>query len=93
MEDWSYQNKSWDGKWRLVIYDIGKFKRNQQENFRRALKHMNFLPLQKSVYLTPYKCQDAVSYLREYFDLGEEVLLLEVNKLENEHLYKQYFGF
>lgn len=53
---------------------------------------MNFHQLQKSVYLTPYKCQKAIEYLREYFNLGEEVLLLEVNKLENEAHLKQYFG-
>lgn len=92
MEDWSDNNKGWDGKWRLVIYDISKLKKNHQENFRRVLKSMNFWPLQESVYLTPYKCQDVVGYLREYFNIGEEVMLLEISKLENEDHYKQYFG-
>lgn len=92
MEDWSNNNKGWDGKWRLVIYDISKLKKNHQENFRRILKLMNFWPLQESVYLTPYKCQDVVDYLKEYFNIGEEVMLLEISKLENEGHYKQYFG-
>lgn len=92
MEDWSQKNRGWDGKWRLVIYDIGKLKKTNQENFRRILKQMNFWPLQESVYLTPYKCQEAVEYLKEYFDLGQEVIFLEISKLENENLYKQYFG-
>lgn len=92
MEDWSNQNKGWDGKWRVVLYDISKFKKAQQESFRRMLKQMNFWPLQESVYLTPYKCQEAISYLREYFNIGEEVMVLEVNKLENEGYYKAYFG-
>lgn len=93
MEDWfDSNNKGWDGKWRLVIYDISKLKKNHQENFRRVLKSMNFWPLQESVYLTPYKCQEAVEYLKEYFNIGEEVMLLEISKLENENHYKQYFG-
>lgn len=92
MEDWSNNNKGWDGKWRLVIYDISKLKKAKQEAFRRMLKQMNFWPLQESVYLTPYKCQDSIGYLREYFNIGEEVMLLEVSKLENEGHYKQYFG-
>jgi hypothetical protein len=93
LEDISYKSKSWDGKWRLVIYDVAKLKRAQQECFRRMLKQMNFHLLQKSVYLTPYRCEETIEYLREYFNLGEEVLFLEISKLENENHYKQYFGF
>lgn len=92
LEDISYNSKNWDGKWRLVIYDVNKLKKAKQENFRRMLKLMNFYLLQKSVYLTPYKCEEAIEYLREYFNLGEEVLFLEISKLENENYYKQYFG-
>lgn len=93
LEEVSLKGKNWDGKWRLVIYDVSKLKRQQQESFRRMLKQMNFYLLQKSVYLTPYKCGEAIEYLREYFNLGEEVLFLEVSKLENDVYYKQYFGF
>src|SRR3990167_3491961 len=41
----------WDKKWRLVLYDIRKFKRREQETFRRILNRLKFLQLQKSVYL------------------------------------------
>lgn len=92
LEELSLKGKPWDGKWHLVIYDISKLKRSAQENFRRILKQINFFPLQKSVYLTPYKYTGEIEYLREYFNLSEEVLLLEVSKLENDSFYKQYFG-
>ena len=92
LEELSLKGKSWDGKWRLVIYDISKLKKSAQENFRRVLKQINFFPLQKSVYLAPYECEMEIEYLREYFDLREEVLLMEISKLENESYYKQYFG-
>lgn len=92
LEELSLKNRSWDGRWHLVIYDINKLKKSAQENFRRVLKQINFFPLQKSVYLTPYKCNAEIEYLREYFNLSEEVLLLEINRLENELFYKQYFG-
>ncbi|MDO8570610.1 MAG: hypothetical protein Q7R97_03430 [Candidatus Daviesbacteria bacterium] len=92
MEDWSNKGKGWDGKWRVVIYDISKLKKSKQESFRRMLKQMNFWPLQESVYLIPYQCYEAIGYLREYFNIGEEVMVLEVSKLENEDHYKKYFG-
>ena len=92
LEELSLKGKSWDGKWRLVLYDVSKLKKSAQENFRRTLKQINFYPLQKSVYLTPYKCTNEIEYLREYFNLSEEVLLLEISKLENEKYYKEYFN-
>ncbi|MBI2329833.1 hypothetical protein HYU94_00380 [Candidatus Daviesbacteria bacterium] len=92
LEELSLQGKSWDGKWRIVIYDIAKSKKNQVSAFRSILKYINFFQLQKSIYLTPYPCDEQVVYLREYFGIGEEVLLLRVDKIENEDFYKQYFG-
>lgn len=92
LEDLSLKRKFWDGKWRLVIYDISRIKKSSRESFRRILKRMNFLQLQESVYLTPYKCNQEIDYMREYFNLGEEVIFMEVSKLENETLYREYFG-
>lgn len=92
LEELSLNGRNWDGKWRLVIYDVNKYKKLNQNNFRTILKTIRFFQLQKSVYLTPYKCKEEVEYLREYFNLGEEVIYLEISKLENEKYYKEYFG-
>lgn len=82
----------WDGKWRLVIYDIAKYKRNTQQAFRRTLKRLKFLRLQKSVYLYPYPCQDEIEFLRQFYGIGDEVIILMVEDLEDEEAYKKYFG-
>lgn len=92
LEELSLKGKAWDGKWRLVIYDINKHKKSNQTSFRWLLKQIKFLQLQKSVYVTPYPCREEINYLREYMNLGKEVLYLEVSKLENEKYYKDYFG-
>lgn len=92
LEELSLNGKKWDGKWRIVIYDIAKFKKNQVSAFRNVLKYINFYRLQKSVYLTPYPCDEQILYLREYFGIDTEVLLIRADKIENEYLYKQYFG-
>ena len=92
LEQLSLDGKRWDGKWRIVIYDISKFKKSQTNAFRYILRYINFLPLQKSVYLTPYPCEEQITYLREYFDIGNEVLLIRADKIENEEIYRQYFG-
>lgn len=92
LEELSLKSTSWDNKWRVLIYDISRLKKSTRDNFRRILKNMNFLALQESVYLTPYKCDEEIIYLREFFDLDKEVILMEVVNLENENLYIEYFG-
>lgn len=88
----SLEGGKWDGKWRVVMYDIAKFKKNQQSAFRNIIKQMNMLQLQKSVYITPYPCHEQIEYLREYFGIGEEVFYLVAEKIENESSYRDYFG-
>jgi len=85
-------HRKWDGKWRIIIYDIYSKKRRERNLFQKTLKSMNFYQLQKSIYLTPYPCQDEIAYLREMCDVGREVLILTVSGMENEKAYKDYFG-
>lgn len=83
---------NWDGKWRLIIYDVASTKRANSEMFRTMLNKLRFLKLQKSVYLTPFKCEDEIEYLRLLFEVGNEVQILKVGSLENEAAYRRYFG-
>jgi DNA-binding PadR family transcriptional regulator len=86
------QTKSWDGKWRLIIYDIPQNKRRLSNLLSQTLKNLGFFALQKSVYLIPYPCQSQIEFIREYFGLGDNVLILEVAKIENDKPFREYFG-
>lgn len=92
LEEISLKKQQWDGKWRIVIYDISKYKRNQQSAFRNVIKRINMLQLQKSVYVTPYPCTKEIAYLREYFEIGDDVILIRADAIENEAAYRKYFG-
>lgn len=92
LEEMALNTKGWDGRWRIVIYDIFSGKRQERELFRKTLKQLRFLKLQKSVYLTPYKCYDEIEYLRQICNIGKEVLILTVSGIENAEAYKEYFG-
>jgi len=86
------KQKHWDGKWRLIIYDIQVQKKKAQQLFHKMLKKFQFLQLQRSVYLYPYNCEDEIEFLRQYYKIGENVIILTINGLENEKAYKDYFG-
>lgn len=84
--------EKWDGKWRIVVYDIPTEKNLARDALRTTLKRLEFFELQESVYLYPYPCSDAVEFIREIYDVGENVTLLTVGYLEDEDVYKGYFG-
>lgn len=92
LEEMSVKKDYWDGKWRLIIYDIPKGSKNQADAFRRLLKKMEFLQLQKSVYLTPYKCKDEIEFLKTLYKIEDCVTLLTVSGIESEQSYRKYFG-
>lgn len=92
LDEMELKNKKWDGKWRIIIYDILTGKKEQANLFRRTLKRLKFFQLQRSVYITPFKCYDEIEYLRQVCEVDREVLILTVSGLENEKAYREYFG-
>jgi len=82
----------WDGKWRVIIYDIPKKSKHLQNLIRETLQRLEFIPLQNSVYLSPFPCEKEIEFLREFYGLGKEIKLLLVEKLENEKAYRKYFA-
>ena len=92
IDDMELDQSNWDGKWRLIIYDVASTKRANSEIFRTMLTKLRFLKLQKSVYLTPFKCEDEIEYLRLLFGIGNEVQILKIGSLENETAYRRFFG-
>lgn len=83
---------AWDGRWRLVMYDVPHRRKQLRDVFRQTLKNLSFYQLQESVWLFPYPCEDQVSFLREYYGVGNEVLYVVATKLEDDAPYRTYFG-
>lgn len=84
--------KTWDKKWRVVIYDIPNRKKYLQELTRETLKNLGFLAIQESVYIIPYPCYKELEFLREYYHVGPYIKYLLVDKLEDDSAYKTFFG-
>lgn len=84
--------KLWDGRWRLVLYDVPHRRKQLRDVFRQTLKSLGFYQLQESVWLFPYPCEQQVSFLREYYGVGNEVLYVVATKLEDDGPYRTYFG-
>jgi len=86
------KHKKWDGKWRVVVFDIPNSSRLVRDIFRGKLKEWGFYRLQQSVWITPYSCQEEVTLLREFLGAGvKQIQFLQVAKLENENFFKKIF--
>lgn len=83
--------ESWDQRWRIVIYDVPEKRKNLRALLRNYLKNLGFVEIQKSVYLTPFPCEEQIEFLRSFYDLGENIRIIRADKIENEKTYKEYF--
>lgn len=86
------KNKKWDGKWRVLIFDIPETRRFDRDNIRYALVSIGFMRLQDSVWVYPYNCEDLISLLKADTETEDDVLYMIVEALENDEEVKKYFG-
>lgn len=87
------KSKKWDGKWRIVIFDIAQFKKTYREAFRGKLKELGFYPLQKSVWIAPFDYEAEIDLLRDFFGLSEdETRLIITENIGNANKLKRIFN-
>ena len=60
------QPKTWDKKWRLVVFDIPDKKKKERQIFSKKLKDIGFYPMQESVFVYPYDCRDEIDFICEF---------------------------
>lgn len=92
LEDLSIKKpKYWDRTWRLVMFDIPHAQKKVRDAFRHKLQEMGFYQLQKSVFITPYPCENEIDFLCEVFKIRKYTLLIPTNDFEGAEKLKHYF--
>ena len=81
----------WDGKWRLLIFDIKEERKNTRDKIRRTLIQIGFIRLQDSVWVYPYDCEDLINLLKTDFKIGKDVLYVIADKIEYDKPLLEYF--
>ena len=66
----SARSEPWDGKWRVIMFDVPERFRKRRDFLRVELNIYGFMQLQKSVWVTPYKVADDFTEVIE--NLGME---------------------
>ena len=84
--------KKWDGRWRILIFDIPDKHKVKREALRGKLKELGFFQLQKSVWVCPYNFQNEVEILRNFFSLSRsEMQIILANAIENDREARKFF--
>lgn len=76
-ESISLKDEKWDGKWRVVIFDIPEKRRQARNLLRDSLKKWNFIPWQKSVWATKKDCTTALRNFIKNVGIENWVIVLE----------------
>ena len=83
---------AWDGKWRVIVFDIPVDKGSLRTEVRHAVKSFGFMLLQRSVWVYPYECDDFIKLLKEYLGVSHDLLYMKVSYLENDVHLRREFG-
>ncbi len=83
--------QKWDGKWRIVAFDIWERRRSIRDAVRNYLHRSGFVRLQNSMWVYPYDCREVVDLLKTYYKVRPAVLYIVVESLEDDDFLKRHF--
>lgn len=75
----------WDGKWRVVIFDVPEKLHYNRDRFRDYLKSLNFIQVQQSVYVYPFECTNEISILSQALNISDFVTIMVSEIIQGEN--------
>ena|SRR3989338_1246315 len=91
-DEMKIEKKDWDGKWRLLIFDIPEKIRQGRNSLREKIKQIGFYELQKSAFIFPYNCKDEIDFIIEFYRLRKYARFAVLESIDNEKHLKQIFS-
>lgn len=88
----SLKTRKWDGKWRIVAYDIPERFKPLRDAVRLTLKNAGFVKFQDSLWIFPHECRELATLIQKESRLRMCVLYGVLEKIENEERLKRHFS-
>lgn len=82
----------WDGRFRIVMFDIPERRRGTRIALRRHMRQFGFLRIQDSVWAYPYDCEDLLALLKADLRIGKDVIYAVVEQMEHDGWIRDHFG-
>lgn len=82
----------WDGKWRMVIFDIPENAHKYRDRLRNLLKGLGFKYLQGSVWISPYPLgREAIAYLHAV-NLHRFIRIIKIEEIDDDTDLRKSFN-
>ena len=82
----------WDGKWRVLMFDLTEKRRTARNKLRMLLQNAGFVRLQDSVWIYPYPCDEFITLVRAHLKSGVgELRSLTADALESDSVLRTHF--
>lgn len=83
----------WDGKWRIVMFDVPEKRKKVRDMLRMLLRSASFIHFQDSAWIQPYPCDELVTLLRSHLGSGKgEIRYLAVSFIdESDYAFRKHF--
>lgn len=82
----------WDGKWRVLVFDINEKRRRTRDQLRRLLRGNGLVRIQDSVWVYPYPCDEFIALVRAHLKSGVgEMRMFVAEALESDKALRGHF--
>ena len=84
----------WDGKWRLVMFDVPEKRKKVRDILRMLLRSAGFIHFQHSAWIQPYPCDELVTLLRSHLGSGKSEIRYLVASFvdESDYAFRKHFN-
>ena len=83
--------KKWDGKWRIIVFDIPEKFRKARQAVSFTLRKAGAYQFQKSVFVYPDDCEDDIRFVAGIYGVRPFVKFIEAGRIDNEPILKRHF--
>lgn len=92
LDNLKIKKEKWDGRWRLVMSDIPEKIKKVREALRFHFKKIGLVEYQKSVFITPFRCEREVKFICEFYQARKHVRFIVADVIDDEEKMKKEFG-
>ena len=86
------QRRAWDGKWRLLLFDVSMKEHAKRNAFRHLIRRLGAVKLQQSVWIYPHDCSEECILLKQFFGFSDaQVRLIVTHDIGDDRPFRKHF--